>query len=110
MSKSDTAGSAPSGVVTIDDLRSGRRARVTETELEQLGIRNRRSSQRDRLFGVGIPFQKDPDTKRVFYLAKDVLAYLDRPTHRSTSEYSTSAHHGRLEKARDAHAGNAAPR
>lgn len=87
-----TAGSTPGGKthVTLDDLRTGRRARINEIELEQLGIRRRRSAQRDRWKGKGIPFYRDQNG-RIFYAAEDVLAYIDSPKHRSTNEYNTSA-------------------
>ena len=86
--------------VTLDDLRTGKRARISELECEQLIGRGRASLQRDRWKKKGMPFQKD-ENGRVWYAAEDVLSYLDGKKHRSTSEYDTHSQVLRLEKARE---------
>jgi hypothetical protein len=87
--------------ICIDDLLVGRRVRISERELSQLDGRSIYTHQRNRYLGKGIPFQKD-DQGRVWYLAEDVLADLQRKRHRSTSEYDTSSQIKRLSKARSA--------
>jgi hypothetical protein len=87
--------------ITVDDLRTGKRARINEAQCYQITGRKRSSLQRDRWLGKGIPFQAD-ENGRVWYAAEDVLAYLDGEKHRSTSEYDTSSQVARLAKARKA--------
>lgn len=85
--------------ICIGALISGQRPCITEREYAQLKGCSPSKLQRDRWQGKGIPFQKD-DRGRVYYLAEDVLADLQRKTHRSTSEYDTSLQVARLLKAR----------
>lgn len=86
--------------VTVDDLRSGRRARISQCELIVLDGLSRYTHERDRSKGRSrLPFQKD-DRGRIWYEATDVLAYLAGAKHRSTNEYDTTEHIERLEIAR----------
>jgi hypothetical protein len=87
--------------VCLDDLRTGRRARVNETECAQLTGRRRHSLQRDRWLGKGMQFQKD-ENGRIWYDTATVLAYMGTKKHRSTNEYDTSTQVERLERARAA--------
>lgn len=89
--------------ITVDNLRSGTRARITEAECEQITGRKRFSLQRDRWQQKGMRYQKD-ENGRIWYAAGDVLAYIDGKKHRSTAEYDTSSHVMRLSKAREAKA------
>lgn len=90
-------------MVTIGELRSGARPRISEKELAQLRGCSVGTVRKDRVRGTGVPFLKDPETARVTYAAETVLAYFDRamPCY-STSEYDTSANQERLDKARKA--------
>jgi hypothetical protein len=92
---------APSNAVTIDDLRSGRRARVTERELSMLIGKSVYTLQRDRWKRKGLPYQKD-ENGRIWYTAVDVLSLLDAPTHKGTNEYATERNVEHLAKARSA--------
>ena len=92
-------------VICIDDLISGRRPCISEREYAQLKGCSVYKFQRDRYQGKGTPFRRD-EFGRISYSAKDVLADLLRKTHRSTSEYDTSAQIHRLSKARKALRGN----
>lgn len=85
--------------VTIEDLQAGRRARLNQKETARLTGRGAASLERDRWKGKGMPFSKD-ENGRVWYAAEDVLAYVQREKHRSTSDYPTSINVLRLEKAR----------
>lgn len=89
-----------SKVVTVDDLRSGRVARINTHQYAALKGNSVYTHQRNRVLGKGIPFQKD-ESGRVWYRAEDVLAELDAPVHRSTREFDTSVNLERLTKARE---------
>lgn len=89
--------------ITVDDLRTGKRARITEAECAQITGRKRYSLQRDRWLQKGMRYQKD-ENGRIWYSAKEVLTYIDGRKHRSTAEYDTSALVLRLSKAREAKA------
>jgi hypothetical protein len=86
--------------VTIDDLRSGRVARITTRQYARLKGNSVYTPQRERVLGKGIPYQKD-ENGRVWYLAEDVLRDIEgRPLHKSTREYDTQAHLENLRRAR----------
>jgi hypothetical protein len=103
MSKTiNTAGGASVGTVRLDDLRSGRRARVNLRECEQLTGRSKASLDKDRVEGRGIPFMKDDENGRIWYSAEAVLAYLAGKQRKSTSEYRTNKHIAQAEHARNA--------
>jgi hypothetical protein len=85
--------------VTLDDLRSGRRARINTREFAALRGCQPCTPERERWLGTGIPYSKDSNG-RVWYHAVDVLELLDAPKHRGTHEYDTAAHCERLVKAR----------
>lgn len=95
----DAAARPQRQTVTEFDLRSGRRARINEREASALIGKTVYTLQRDRWQGKGLPFQKD-ENGRVWYLAADVLAVLDKPRHSGTHEYDTTEAVQRLEKAR----------
>jgi hypothetical protein len=99
MSKSGTASSAV-GFVTVDDLRSGKVARINPRQFQRLYGRSIYSQDRDRWQGKGVPFSKD-ENGRVWYAAEDVLSYIDKPKHRSTCEYDTSSNLAALAVARE---------
>jgi hypothetical protein len=89
-------------MVTIEELKSGARPRISEREFAQLRGCSVATVQKDRVKGKGAPFLKDPVTGRVSYAADAALAFLDRAVPcRSTGDYDTSAHQSRLDKARE---------
>ncbi len=87
-------------MITIDDLIAGRRARITEKELSQLTGKSRSKYQKDRLFGKGLEFERDPQTGAISYSREVALAALNLPAHKSTSEYNSNARLQNIEKAR----------
>lgn len=90
--------------VSIDDLRSGKVWRIDTRQLSRLDGSSPTTHERKRWKGTSpLPFQRD-ENGYVYYLTKDVLAYLDKlgqRIHRSTSEYDTSTQVARLAKARE---------
>lgn len=99
MKKLSTASSADK-FVTVEDLQSGRTARINPRQFERITGRSIYSQDRDRWQGKGIPFSKDQNG-RVWYAAEDVLAFLDNPKHRSTCEYDTKEKIAALSAARE---------
>lgn len=93
---------------TLEDLQSGRIARINTHQYASLAGCSASTLERKRWKGRGTPYVKDPDTGAVFYLAADVLQDLLRPTHRSTNEYDTRSQIHRLAVARDVKAKRAA--
>lgn len=91
--------------LTVEDLRSGRRAEISTREYARLKGCSPYTLERKRWLKKGIPYKTDPETGRVSYRAEDVLKDLDGPTRRSTCEYDTSANVERLTKARQKLAG-----
>lgn len=88
--------------ITVEDLRTGKRVRVSEAECSQITGRGRHSLRRDRWLGQGIPYLRD-ECRRVWYSSEDVLDYLSKATkHKSVSEYDTSRQVKGLEAAREA--------
>ncbi len=92
---------SPISQLCLDDLITGRRPCISEREYAQLKGCSTYKFQRDRYQGKGIAFQKD-ERGRIWYSAQDVLADLQRKSHRSTSEYDTSSQVRKLSKARSA--------
>jgi hypothetical protein len=90
--------------VTLDDLISGRRARVTTAERARLTGKSVATYQRRRWLGTDIKYQRDT-VGTIWYSATDVLAELDQPSYQSTSEYDTTAQTQKLAKARAALSG-----
>jgi hypothetical protein len=88
--------------VTLDDLISGRVARLNTRQYAKLKNCQPCTEERKRSKGLGIPFTKDPITGAVYYMAEDVLAELQAPKHRSTAEYDTAPQIDRLARARQA--------
>ncbi|MBY0552101.1 MAG: hypothetical protein K2W95_32755 [Candidatus Obscuribacterales bacterium] len=85
--------------VTLEDLQSGRVARISAKQLSKLAGCSEATLARKRWLGTGIAFTKDPESGAVHYMAADVLTYLLRPTHKATVEYGTHQL-GNLERAR----------
>lgn len=91
--------------VTLEDLQSGRRARLNQRETAMLTGRGAASLERDRWKGKGMPFSKD-ENGRVWYAAEDILQYINRPKYKSTSNYPADANLAKMELARSARSGN----
>ncbi len=87
-------------MVTIDDLRKGKRPSIFEGELAGLIGCSLSKLQKDRLHRRGLPFRKDMETGRITYDAEDVIAYLARPKFTATCQYDTTILSNRLEGAR----------
>ncbi len=88
-------------IVTLDDLQSGRVVRVKQQDFCRLTGESMFTAERNRVIGKGCRFRKE--TGRIWYYTIDILEYLNIPaSHSSTSEYDTSSHIARLDKARRA--------
>ncbi len=92
--------SGASGFVTVEDLRNGRRARISSREFSVLSGLSLHTLERDRWQKQGVPFRKD-GKGRVWYAAEDVLACIESPKHLSTCEYDTSKNLAALSVARE---------
>jgi hypothetical protein len=87
--------------VTLTDLRTGARARISPKEFAALRGCSEATLCRERLEGSGPNFRRD-EKDRVWYDGTVVLEYFDSlPSYKSTSQY---VHNGtsRMEKARAA--------
>src|SRR5579883_1448923 len=96
-------------VIIYDDLALGRVYRITAGQLAPLLGKSAATLARYRCHGTSpIPFQRD-EGGRIYYLAADVLAFLNKLSkerHQSTSEYDEvkGARVDNVAKARDVQA------
>ena len=86
-------------MVTLHELRGGRRAHVSPKEFANLRGCSQATLSRERLQGTGIPFRRD-GKGMIWYSAADVQAYFDSmPIFQNSAQYE---HTGveRMERAR----------
>ena len=85
----------------LDELKDGRRPRISEREFALLRGCSVSTLRKERSTGRGIAYLKDPVTGRVAYSAEAVLEFFGRAlVCKATCNYDTVEHQNRLTKAR----------